>query len=232
MTGESIVGEAFNLLYPDREFSYLPRIKYTDHFNDYGANVRLRGNVIEFGLSKSWRSVSREIRIGLLQELMLKLFSRRKAERKGINSMYIDLYNNFVRNLHIAIPKDNVEPLLAESFERVNDKYFYGQVEMPNLVFGQNSTTSLGSYDFKIDTIKISRIFEKLHEKDPVLLDFVMYHEVLHKAHKFKNKMGKSKYHDSAFRRKEKEFEDYHDVDQRLKNALRKTRVRKFLWFD
>ena len=227
-----MIEEAYKLLYPEREFPYAARIKYTDHFKEYGANIRLRGNVLDFRLSKSWRGVSREIRIGLMQELMLKLFAKTKAERRGMNMMYVDLYNNFVRNLHIAIPKDNIDPFLAESFSRVNEKYFYGNVESPNLIWGQSSTTSLGSYDFKTDTIKISKVFEKIAKDNPELLDLVMYHEILHKAHKFRNKLGKSRYHDKGFRMKEKEFENFHEADQKLKGALRRARIKRIFWFD
>ena len=232
MGGEKIIEEAYRLLYPEREFPYLAAVRYTDHFNDYGANVKLRGNALEFGLSRKWRSVSREIRIGLFQELMLKLFSKRRPDRKDMNLMYVDLYNSFVKNLHIAIPKTDIEPALSESFDRVNEKYFYGIVEKPNLVWGSKSRASLGSYDYKADTIKISRIFQSLMARDPELLDVVMYHEILHKSHKYKHKGGSNRFHDSDFRKKEKEFENFHEVDQRLKNALRRARIKKLLWFD
>lgn len=227
-----LVEDSFRILYPDREFNYEARIRYTNHFNDYGANVKLRGNVIEFGLSKRWRSVSAEIRMGLLQELMLKLFSRTKSERKGINTIYIDLYNNFIKNIHIAIPKENIEPALSESFDGVNEKYFYGLVEKPNLVWGSKSTASLGSYNYKTDTIRISSVFEKIAKEDPVLLDFVMHHEILHKAHKYKSKLGNNRFHDTAFRKKEKEFENYNDVDSKLKSALKRARIKRVFWFD
>ncbi|MFO8016688.1 MAG: hypothetical protein R6U32_06285 [Candidatus Woesearchaeota archaeon] len=229
-----MIQEAFTRLYPDREFNYSARIRYTDRFKDYGANIKLRGNELEFGLSRKWKTVSREIRIGLLQELMLKLFSRgsksgrRKRDGgKDIDTMHIDLYNSFVRNLHIAAPKDKSHPMLEESFDRVNERYFYSNIERPNLVWGGNSTTSLGSYDFKTDTIKISGIFTKIAEKDPALLDFIMHHEILHKAHKFRSRNGRSTYHDREFRRREKEFEDYEEVDKRLKRELKKTKIKK-----
>lgn len=225
-----IIQDAFTKLFPDREFSYLGRIKYTNHFKAYGANIRMSGNVIEFGLSKKWRSVSREIRIGLIQELMLMVFKVKKKDRKNINTMYIDLYNSFVKNLHIAIPKTNIDPLLEESFNRVNDKYFYGQIEIPNLVWGQKSTSSLGSYDFKIDTIKVSKVFEKIAIENQELLDFIMYHEILHKSHKFKHTLGKSRYHDKHFRKKEKDFEDYKEVNKRLNKALRVAKVKKWVF--
>ncbi|MCX6707029.1 MAG: hypothetical protein NT001_02705 [Candidatus Woesearchaeota archaeon] len=237
-----IVEEAFRLLYPDREFNYEARVKYTDHFKEYGANVKLRGNVLEFGLSKRWREISREIKIGLIQELLIRILKRGigygsksdmgRTGKSEINTMYIDLYNSFVKNLHIAIPKTEDDPVLSDSFNRVNEKYFYGLVEKPNLVWGSKSRRSLGSYDYKRDTLKMSRVFVDISKKDPVLLDFVMYHEILHKQHKYKHNMGNNRFHDTAFRKKEKEFEDYEEVDKRLKNALRRARIKSMFWFD
>jgi len=225
-----LITEAYTHLYPEGKFNYSARIKYTNRFNDYGANVKLLGNELEFGLSKKWRTVSREIRMGLLQELMLKLWGRKGMKKSDISTTYIDLYNSFVKNIHIAIPKDKIEPVLYESFDRMNDKYFYGIVEKPNLVWGSNSKSSLGSYDYKIDTIRMSRVFERIAEHDPELLDFVMHHEILHKAHKFKSKVGNNRFHDTEFRKREKEFENYHEVDKRLKKALAKARVKSFFF--
>ncbi len=223
-----LVEETFSLLYPGKEFNYSARITYNNRFKDYGANVKLRGNCLEFSLSKKWRPVSREIRMGLLQELMLKLWGRKG--RTEFNTSYIDLYNSFVRNLHLAIPKYRDDPLLSASFDRVNEKYFYHIVEKPNLEWGINSRTSLGSYDYKTDTIRISGLFRGLTDKDPELLDFIMHHEVLHKAHKFRHKAGfRSRFHDREFRRREREFENYDEVDKRLKKALGKARIKSLI---
>jgi len=229
----NIIEEAFQKLYPDREFNYSAKIKYTDRFNAYGANVKLYGNEIEFGLSKKWRTVSREIRMGLLQELMLKLWKRKSLGGRGkpsdFNTTYIDLYNSFVKNVHIAIPKTKDDPVLSESFERVNDKYFYGIVEKPNLIWGSKSRTHLGSYDYKIDTLKMSSVFKDFDD-DPELLDLVMYHELLHKSHKYKHNGGNNRFHDKEFRRKEKAFDNYDEVDKRLKKALRKTSIKRLFF--
>jgi len=221
-----LVEDAFKLLYPEKEFNYSVKIKYTDHFKAYGANVKFYNGVLEFGMSKKWRSISKEIRMGLIQELMLKLWKT----KKGYSTTYIDLYNNFVKNVHIAIPKTKIEPMLSESFDKINEKYFYGLVEKPNLVWGQMSKTSLGSYDYKIDTIRISKIFERISIKDPELMDMVMYHEMLHKAHKYKHNGGNNRFHDAAFKRKEKDFENYDEVDRRLKKALRYARLKSALF--
>ena len=223
--GEKLVREAYSLLFPEKEgedFRLIPRLKYSGKFKDYNANVSLRGNVIEFRLCRKWKDVSREIQIGLIQELMARIFKSRAR------SMYIDIYNNFVKNLHIAVPKTDGPLALEESFRRVNEKYFLGIVEKPNLVWGSHSKTKLGEYNFKRDTIKISRVFSKL---DAVLMDYVMYHEMLHKVNKFKSTGLRTRYHDKKFRTAEKQFENYEEVENNLKKALRYAKLKSLFSF-
>jgi len=216
---QDIIEEAFRLLYPNRKFNYRTRLIYSGRFSDYNANARRLDNFLEFRLCRKWRNISKEIKIGLIQELMLGLLEDRK------DSMYIDLYNGFVKRLHLATPKTKSHPVLAESFNRVNEKYFYGIIEEPNLEWGTASKIKLGSYNFKNDTISISKIFSKL---EPVLLDFVMYHEMLHKKHKYQNKAGRNSFHDREFKKREKEFEDYGNVDNLLKKRLKYIRIKSF----
>src|SRR4030042_3182145 len=186
----TIIEEAFTRLYPDKDFRYDAKIKYSNHFKDYNANVKLYGNNLEFGLSRKWKSVSQEIRIGLLQELMLNLFGGKKI------TMNIDLYNKFIKNLHISINKSISDPILEASFERVNNIYFNGLIEQPNLIFGKSSRSSLASYEYSTDTINFSIILKK----DLDVLDYVMYHELLQKTLKFKHKNGKSFHHTAEFK--------------------------------
>lgn len=202
-----IIEEAFRGLYPRREYKYNAKIKYSGKFKDYNANVKMFYNNLEFGLSKKWRTVSRAIKMGLLQELMLSLFGGKK------NTLNMDLYNKFIQNLHISISKSVSEPELLESYERVNEEYFNGLIEQPNLVFGKSSRWSLATYDFQTDTINFSRILKK----DFNVLDYVMYHELLHKKLKYEHGNGKSKHHTAEFRRMEKKFEGYQEMEQRLK---------------
>lgn len=205
-----IIEEAFRGLYP-REFSYNAKIKYSGKFKDYNANVKFYRDNLQFGMSKKWRTVSRAIKIGLLQELMQSLFGGKKT------TMNIDLYNGFIKNLHISITKSISDPILEESYERVNEKYLNGLLENPNLKFGKSSTTSLATYDYQTDTINFSRILRK----DFDVLDYVMYHELLHKKLKFEHKNGKSYHHTTEFRRLEKQFENHAEMENRLKRLTR-----------
>ena len=208
----SIVEEAFRGLYPEKEYKYEAKIKFSGQFSDYNSNVKKLGNKLIFGLSRKWKNVSREIVIGLLQDLLLKLNHDRK---KTIN---IDLYNNFVRSIHISIPKTEIDPILKESFERVNSKYFYGNAELANLVWGNFSKRKLASYNYHTDTITVSRYFEGSRNE---IIDYLIYHELLHKQLKFKNG-SKTVHHSKEFRNLEHSYEGHDEIEKELVAIIRK----------
>lgn len=214
----NIAEQAFNEIFPEKEITHELSVKYNNKFKPYNANVRYTNRRIQFNLSKKWKTVSKEIRIGLLQSLMLKIF---KEKKETVN---IEFYNSFMRNIHLAVPKLRTDALLEESFNRVNEKYFYGLIERPNLVWGNSTTSKLGSYEYGSDTITISRIFKN---EDSGFLDYVMYHEMLHKKHKFYSKNGRSYHHTSEFRKKEKEFENSKELEKDINMLAGRKRIRK-----
>lgn len=212
----NIAERAFKELFPEKEDNRIFLVKYSSAFNDYNANVKYDYGKIEFRLSRKWKEVSDSIRIGLIQTLLLKMFGEKK------NTMNIDLYNTFIKKMSTYALKNKFDPVLETSFERVNDKYFYGMIDKPNLVWGQESFRKLGSYEYGTDSIVISRAFENNENKgNEELLDYIMYHELLHKKHKFYTKNGRSYHHTRLFREKEKQFEDP-DVEEKLKEFLRR----------
>lgn len=215
-----LVENAFARLYPNKKLDYYPSINFSGRFKSYNANMRICGKRLEFNLSKSWKKINEEIVIGLIQSLLLKIF---KDKRSTTN---IDLYNLFIKKLHVSIPKTKSDPVLEESFNRVNEKYFYGLVEKPNLGWGSLSIRKLGSYDFQTDTITVSSVFRN---SEIMLLDYIMYHELLHKKYKFTSKNNRSMHHTSKFKQKEAEFEDYKKAELRIRSLTSKLRRRSFL---
>ena len=139
--------------------------------------------------------------------------------------MNIDLYNHFMKNIHVAIPKTKNNIILEESFNKINEKYFNGLIERPNLVFGQESFRKLGSYEYGTDTITISKIFEGY----PEFIDYIMYHELLHKKHKFHHKNNRSRYHTKEFRTQEHQFENAKEMEKKLNDFLRQKVRKRFL---
>lgn len=220
MMKDNIAEQAYLNLFPGSAADYDFRIVYTGRIKDYGAYVSLSGRVMEFRMSRKWYPISPEIQMGLMQELMAKLLKSRKP------SMYIDLYNNFVKSLHLSIPKDRSHPQLEASFKRVNERYFLGLVEQPNLVWGKFATTTFGSYDFKNDTVTISSVFRDV--EDTKYIDYIMFHELLHKQRKFFKSGTKTYYHDKRFKRLEKVFENGDVIEKELTTVVRREKAKAY----
>lgn len=206
-----ILKEAYQGLYPTKELNHDLILRYSGRFSDYNAHVVLSSKKLEFKLSKKWQLVDAVITMGLIQTLMNKIFKTKKT------TLNIELYNDFLKNIHLSVPKTKSHPILKVSFDRVNEKYFLHSIELPNLEWGSASKRKLGSYDFHTDTISISTIFQ---DADIELLDYVMYHEMLHKKFKFKSSSSRTLYHSKTFKQAEARFENVKEVESRI-NRLR-----------
>lgn len=214
-----LVEKAFKELFPGKDFTYTGIIKYSGHFKGFNANAKLNRftKTLTFNLSKKWKGVDESIRIGLFQGLILRLL------KKKARTMNMDLYDNFIKNIHIAVPKTKSHPILEQSFNRVNKLYFAGMIDKPNLTIGKGTRT-LGHYDFGADAITISEIL--LPHID--LLDYVMYHEILHKKNKFQSKNGKSFHHTRKFKKQEKAYPNAKELEEKLSRIAREKKFSLF----
>jgi hypothetical protein len=209
----NIAEKAFEELFPDKKNVRVMKIRYSRAFRPYNSNVKYTPMYMTFSLSRDWKPISEEIKIGLIQSLLVKIYSEK---HKTIN---MDLYESFLKNIGDYAKAEESDPILEESFNRVNEKYFAGMIDKPSLRWGSNSFSKLGSYEFGANTITTSKVLEE----DPELLDYVMYHEMLHKKHKFHTSGGRSYHHTRLFREKEKAFENP-DVEEKLKRFLARKR--------
>lgn len=201
----NIVEEAFKELYPQRELSKNFEIKYSGRFKGYNANIRANSNSIVVSASAEWRTVSKEIKKGLIQELLVRVHNDKK------HTLAMDLYTSFIKNMSKVATRKISEPFLEKSFIRVNENMFGGVMNIPNLKWG-NGINRLGTYEYATDTITISKILAD----DLELLDYVMHHEMLHKKHKFKSKAGRSRHHTGAFLREERKYPNQKLLEKRL----------------
>ena len=220
----NLAERAFSGLFPEKQISKELKIKYSRAFNKYNANVKYTPYSMTFKLSYEWKKVSDEIKIGLLQLLLLKVYHEKK---KTLN---IDLYEKFIKSIGDYAQVTETEPLLEQSFNRVNEKYFYGMLDQPNLRWGADSFSKLGSYEYGANMVTISNVFKGEDEKTIELLDYIMYHELLHKKHKFHTKNGRSYHHTKNFRDKEKQF-DNPKIEEELKHFLMKKKVKRTFSF-
>ncbi len=215
-----LIKSAFSEMYPEKALDAEAKIKYSRAFKGYNAKVKYTKTSMEFRLSYSWKEVSDEIKTGLLQSLFNKMFNTR------IETINIDLYDIFIKKIPQLSPKTKSDPILEESFERVNMEYFHDMMISPNLEFGGDNFHTLGTYDHGTDTIMISNVLVK----DQILLDYVMYHEMLHKKFKYKNTGKRTIHHSRQFREEEKKY-NYPDVEDKLRQFLRKEKFKSRFWF-
>jgi hypothetical protein len=110
---------------------------------------------------------------------------------------------------------------LDEVFDRVNDAYFGGDLDRPRLTWNTRITqVKMGHYDFIRDTVMISVTLDAPDVPDYVV-DYVMYHELLHKklGHQMVN--GRHYAHTSAFREAERAFPHYEKAQAFLNQAAK-----------
>lgn len=98
---------------------------------------------------------------------------------------------------------------LAASFDRVNTAYFEARMARPQLRWSQRpSTRRLGLYDTLSDTVRLSSSLDRA-EVPTWFIDFVMYHELLHKQLGIERRGGRNHAHTPAFRQAERRFARY-----------------------
>jgi hypothetical protein len=215
-----LIKESFSRLFPEREFSCETEMEYNRRLSRFNANIHYNQKKIKINLNLQWKDIDDEIKIGLIQHLLLKIFKKRTSTPN------IELYNNFVRNIPMLTPKTKSDPTLDQSFYRVNEKFFYSVLDKPNLTWGRDSFRKLASYNFHDDTVTVSTLFNDARQE---VLDYLMYHELLHKYHKFKHKDGRSSFHTKAFREDEKRYPNHEDIEKELNLIIRNKR-RKGFW--
>ena len=219
----NLVEEAFNDLFPEKEESRKFLITYSGKFRKLNANVKYTREYIHFYLSKEWLEFSEDLRKGLVQSLLIKVFRKYDYNK----TFELDLYEKFVSNLGKYAKVEHSDPSLEESFRRINKIYFNNEMEKPNLLWGQDAMTKLGHYEYATNTVVISSIFKKEQE----LIDYIMHHELLHKKHGNKTtKTGRSIHHSSIFRKDEAKYHDK-DAEKKTRAFVRRQRVKKAFRF-
>lgn len=218
----NLIQESYQRLFPDKEFPYQAEMEYNRRLAPFNANIRLYHNTIYVNMNLQWKDIDQEIKMGLIQHLLLKILKQRK-----VHSPNIDLYNHFIRQIPILTPKTKTDEKLQASFQRVNLNFFQNSIEETNLQWGTNSKRKLASYNFHDDTVTVSTIFK---ESRDVVLDYLMYHELLHKHHKFEHKNGRSSFHSRAFREDEQRFPQHQEIEREITQIIKGRRTLLSFW--
>ncbi|HLC90731.1 MAG TPA: hypothetical protein VJI15_03095 [Candidatus Nanoarchaeia archaeon] len=218
----NLIEEAHQRLFPGKEFSYQTAMEYNRRLSDFNANIKLHQQTIQVNLNLQWKDIDDEIKIGLIQHLLIKVLKVKKRS----STPNIELYNNFIRQIPVLMPKTKSDPDLEKSFHRVNQAFFSSSLVRPNLQWGVDSKRKLASYNFHDDSVTMSTVFKEARQE---VLDYLMYHELLHKHHQFKHNNGRSSFHSKAFREDEHRYPNHQQIEQEITKMVRKRKKESFL---
>ena len=116
---------------------------------------------------------------------------------------------------------------LEASFHRVNDAHFDGALERPTLRWGAKSAVRThGSYRFAEDRLTISPALDA--EGVPAwVVDFVVFHELLHKSLGLTVQGSRRYAHTAAFRLRERAHPDFLEAERFLQGLARRSGGRR-----
>jgi predicted metal-dependent hydrolase len=94
-------------------------------------------------------------------------------------------------------------------------------------VWGNTTFRKLGSYTYQSDTITMSPILRG----NARYLDYVMFHEMLHKKHRYyKTKTGRMAHHHTAFKNDEATYPEVEKINKELQWFVAKQKIKGFLF--
>ncbi len=110
---------------------------------------------------------------------------------------------------------------LQASFDRVNQRYFSGRMKRPRLTWSRTLTRrKFGHYNELRDTLMLSATLDQPHVSKQ-LVDYVMFHELLHKRHGV-YWIGQRRYvHTPEFMADERRFEGQAEAEAALGRLAR-----------
>ena len=111
---------------------------------------------------------------------------------------------------------------LDEIFHAVNLEYFRGSIPKPALTWSAKKTYRiLGHHDATHDHVAISLSLDSL-DVPKYVVEYVVFHEMLHIAHPTKHLNGRRYNHTAAFRRDERRFAYYEIAEAWIEKNVRR----------
>ena len=195
-------------------------------FTNLNSRIRLREGRLVVGISDLLRDAPSPVIESLLWILLAKLYRRpipaesQQCYREYVNREELRQDLGTMRQARgrkqIAAPA-GVCFDLVEVFETVNQQHFAGVVSRPQLGWSpQRARTLLGHYDPHHHAIVLSRLLD--HPRVPrLVVDFVMYHEMLHIQIPVVQRGARRSIHPPEFRAAERQFPAYAEAKAFLK---------------
>lgn len=111
---------------------------------------------------------------------------------------------------------------LDKMFAKINRRYFANDLSKPTLSWSVRRTKRiLGHHDYVHDTIVISRSLDATNIPEYVV-EYVLFHEMLHMKHRPRVVNGRRIYHTAAFRADERRFAKFEEAIHELEKWTQK----------
>jgi hypothetical protein len=214
---------------PEVEASFYP-------YAGLSSTIRLRKGRVYARISDILRHSPRDVLYALACILVAKLY------RLKVATKYERTYRDYARDPSILNATDAARRTrgyklttsprgqvydLDELFNGLNARYFAGQLAKPLLSWSQQKTHRvLGHHDHIHGAIIISRTLDEARIPRFVV-EYVLYHEMLHAKHQPRRVADRTVYHPPQFRADELQFERYQEAVKWLDKIAAPSRRRK-----
>mgnify|MGYP000932208650 FL=1 len=193
--------------------------------------ARVKKGILYIRVSDKLREAPNEVKEALAYVLLSKI--------KGIRSppRYKRTYNDYIHKIIINEPLDKTkgfhEPIgnyfnLDQIFSSINNVFFSNEIPKLSLRWSKRRAYRIfGRYDRSKNEIVISSLLDE--KKTPkFVVEYIMYHEMLHIKFGFTYKRGRRKIHTGQFKKEEEKFPLYKESIDYLKKIS--GRERRFLF--
>jgi len=205
----------------------LPEVKIEFFaFANVNNTIRLRGGKLLVRLSDLLEGAPEPVLRSIAHILLAKMY------RRPIDRAHAARYRRYVgshevvRQVHLVRQmrgRKRLRPArghfydLDVIFEELNTRFFHGLMARPRMSWSQTRTRRiLGHYDPAHNAIIISRVFD--HPAAPrYVLEYIVYHEMLHLKHPVKLRGSRRCVHSAEFQAEEKLFPRAADAESFLK---------------
>lgn len=192
--------------------------------------VRQSRQGIELFIHEGFCGAPPEMIEDILSSALIKRYAVRltriRQYARGSKFMEVDAQLDGNKRKKVLNPRGQAYDLEL-IFHRVNSEYFQGNLERPGLTWSKVLTfRTFGHYHLEQDTVTISRTLDNNHVP-PYVVDYIMYHELLHKKLGVKISGKRKLAHTTEFRKLEQSFVQYADAKIFLHGLAKKSPPRR-----
>jgi hypothetical protein len=195
-------------------------------FANVNNTIRLRQGRVLVRISDLLETAPESVLRAILHILLAKLY------RKPIAPGHLARYRQYVSSQRLSAKVHLIRQMrgrkrilsaqgkvynLDQIFDDLNQRFFHGLLGRPQMTWSQDPARNhLGHFDPAHNTIVISRVFD--HKKLPrFVLEYLVYHEMLHLKYPVKLKGTRRCVHSGEFRAEEKLFPRVEEAKRILK---------------